>query len=358
MADDKYPRLEKFLDTLRVAPNRKIDLRKDYDPGFTGSWMNKTEARATLAEGITDLAAMQDMLYAQDTYGVLVVLQALDAAGKDGAIKHVMSGVNPQGVNVHSFKAPSSDDLDHDYLYRSFAALPRRGQIAIFNRSYYEETLVVRVHPDFLARQKLPAHLADEKIWKRRFSEINAFEKYLVENGIIVLKIFLYVSKEAQKERFLERALFPEKNWKFSAADMRERSYWDQYIDAYEDMFNHTSTAWAPWHIVPADHKWFSRLAVAAVIYKGMLDLKLAYPKVSEEQLRALAVARDELIAEGGAQSEAVVKATEKAIAAGHDVPASAVASGGTGEAGNAKAAKRQNGKAPAKKKPAEKRKK
>ncbi|WP_269851858.1 polyphosphate kinase 2 family protein [Methanosarcina horonobensis] len=259
---------------------------------------------------------MQDKLWAQNQYAVLMILQALDAAGKDGTIKHVMSGVNPQGVDVHSFKGPSSEELDHDYLWRNFKALPSRGRIGIFNRSYYEEVLVVRVHPEFLASQQLPPALKDERIWRRRFEEINNFEKYLVDNGIIVVKIFLYVSKEAQKERFLERAMMPEKNWKFSAADMKERAFWDDYIDAYEDMFNHTSTEWAPWHIVPADHKWFTRLAVAAVLYNTMENLNLAYPTISEQQKQALLVAKKELENEdGGSKDKSVVKAKAKEAA-------------------------------------------
>ncbi|MHC1753998.1 MAG: polyphosphate kinase 2 family protein [Methanosarcina sp.] len=311
--EDRADRIEELLDILRVPPGKKINLRKDYDPGFTGKWMKKEEAEKTLAEGIQILAEMQDKLWAQNRYAVLMILQALDAAGKDGTIKHVMSGVNPQGVDVHSFKGPSSEEMDHDYLWRNFKALPSRGRIGIFNRSYYEEVLVVRVHPEFLASQQLPPALKDKRIWRRRFEEINNFEKYLVDNGIIVVKIFLYVSKEAQKERFLERAMMPEKNWKFSAADMKERAFWDDYIDAYEDMFNHTSTEWAPWYIVPADHKWFTRLAVAAVLYNTMEDLNLAYPAVSEEQKQALLVAKEELESEdSGLKDKAVVKARAK----------------------------------------------
>ena len=302
-------RMEELLDVLRVPPGKKIDLKKDYDPGFTGKWMKKEEAEETLAEGIQMLAEMQDKLYAQDQYALLMVLQALDAAGKDGTIKHVMSGVNPQGVEVHSFKGPSGEELDHDYLWRNFKALPARGHIGIFNRSYYEEVLVVRVHPEFLAGQKLPPALKDKDIWKRRFEEINAFEKYLVHNGIVVAKFFLYVSKEAQKERFLERALMPEKNWKFSATDLKERARWDEYIAAYEDIFNHTSTEWAPWYIVPADNKWFTRLAVAAVLYHTLKNLNLAYPDVSEAQKQALAEAAKELEAEDGPDDPAVVTA-------------------------------------------------
>ncbi len=309
-------KIEELLEVLRVPPGEKIDLRKDYDPGFTGKWMKKEEAEKTLAKGIQMLAEMQDKLWAQNQYAILMILQALDAAGKDSTIKHVMSGFNPQGVDVHSFKEPSSEELDHDYLWRNFKALPARGRIGIFNRSYYEEVLVVRVHPEFLARQHLPPELKDKNIWSRRFEEINNFEKYLVENGIIVVKFFLYMSKETQKERFLERVLEPEKNWKFSAADMRERGFWDDYMTAYEDMFNNTSTEWAPWYIVPADHKWFTRHAVATVLYNKMKNLNLAYPTVSDEQKQALLVAKEELEHEdGGLKDKAVVKAEKKAAA-------------------------------------------
>ena len=292
-------RIEELMDVLRVPPGKKIDLRKDYDPGFTGTWMGKEEAEETLAEGVQLLAQEQDKLYAQDDYAVLMILQALDAAGKDGTIKHVMSGVNPQGVNVYSFKAPAGEELDHDYLWRNFIALPRRGHIGIFNRSYYEEVLVVRVHPEFLEGQKLPRHLKTGKIWKQRFEQINHFEKYLVENGIVVLKIFLHVSKEEQGRRFLERATQPEKNWKFSAADMKERDRWEDYMDAFQEVFNNTSTKWAPWYIVPADNKWFTRLAVAAVLYDTMKHLKLTYPAVGEEQKKALEEAGLELQRQG-----------------------------------------------------------
>jgi PPK2 family polyphosphate:nucleotide phosphotransferase len=292
-------RNEELMDILRVPPGKKINLRKDYDPGFTGKWISRTEAEEALAEGIQLLAQEQDKLYAQDNYAVLMVLQALDAGGKDGTIKHVMSGVNPQGVDVHSFKAPAGEELDHDFLWRNFLTLPRRGHIGIFNRSYYEEVLVVRVHPEFLAGQKLPPSLKSEKIWKRRFEQINYFEKYLVENGIMVLKIFLNVSKQEQGRRFQERASRPEKNWKFSAADMQERKRWDDYMNAFEDMINHTSTEWAPWYIIPADNKWFTHMAVAAVLYNTMKRLNLAYPTVSPEQKQALEQASLELQKEG-----------------------------------------------------------
>ena len=314
---NRSEQIGELLEVLRVPPGKKIDLKKDYDPGFTGKWMKKKEAQETLANGVQQLALMQDKLYAQDQYALLIELQALDAAGKDGTIKHVMSGVNPQGVQVFSFKAPTGDELDHDYLWRNFRALPRRGNIGIFNRSYYEEVLVVRVHPEFLEGQKLPPSLKGKNIWKRRFEEINNFEKYLVDNGIVVLKFFLNVSKEAQRERFLERALLPEKNWKFSAADMAERARWDEYMAAYEDMFNHTSTEWAPWYIVPADHKWFTRLAVAAVILDTMTKLKLEYPTVSEAQRLALADAATLLEAEGAGSSDKADLKTEEVAAPG-----------------------------------------
>ena len=309
-------RIEKLLDVLKVPPGNKIDLKKDYDSGFTGKWMKKEEAEETLTEGIQMLAKMQDKLWAQDQYALIIILQALDAAGKDSTIKHVMSGVNPQGVDVHSFKMPSGEELDHDYLWRNFKVLPARGRIGIFNRSYYEEVLIVRVHPELLAGQKLPPSLKDKNIWSRRFEEINNFEKYLVDNGIIVVKFFLYMSKETQKERFLERALEPEKNWKFSVADLKERAFWDDYMAAYEDIFNHTSTEWAPWYIVPADHKWFTRLAVATVLYNTMKNLNLAYPTVSEQQKQSLLVAKEELEHEDdGLKDKAVAKAEAKAAA-------------------------------------------
>ena len=292
-------RIDELIAALQVPPGKTIDLQKDYDPGFTGDWVDKDEAKELLAEGIERLAELQDKLYAQDNYGLLIILQALDAAGKDGTIKHVMSGVNPQGVEVNSFKAPSGEELDHDYLWRNFKALPRRGHIGIFNRSYYEEVLVVRVHPTFLDTQKLPPHLRGHDIWRRRYEEINHFEKYLVQNGFPVLKFFLNVSKEEQGRRFLERATRPDKNWKFSAGDLKEREHWDEYQAAYQDVFNHTSTEWAPWYVVPADNKWFTRLAVGTIIKHTMEGLKLAYPAVSEAQQAELRAAQAQLEAEG-----------------------------------------------------------
>jgi PPK2 family polyphosphate:nucleotide phosphotransferase len=277
-----------------VPPDKKIRL-KDYDPGFTANYETKDEALVKLQQDVGRLAKYQDVLYAQNTHALLIIFQAMDAAGKDGAIEHVMSGVNPQGCQVFSFKQPSSEELDHDYLWRSSKALPERGRIGIFNRSYYEEVLIVRVHPEILNLQQLPAEARDKSIWKRRFEEMNNFEHYLVNNGIVVLKFFLHVSKEEQKRRFLKRIVTPEKNWKFSLGDAKERGFWDQYMDAYEDMFNHTSTKHAPWYIIPADHKWFTRAAVADVIIDKLKSLKLSYPTVSEEHRQELLKAKEVL---------------------------------------------------------------
>jgi len=287
--------MKKLLESLRVPPGKKIDLRHDYDPGYIDNFMSKEDAEELTATSIQLLAQQQDKLYAQNTYGLLIILQALDAAGKDSTIKHVMSGVNPQGVQVTSFKVPGSEELDHDYLWRNFRALPRRGDIGIFNRSYYEEVLVVRVHPEYLERQQLPPSLKDRDIWNRRFREINNFEQYLTDNGIIVLKIFLNVSKEEQKRRFLKRVEEPDKNWKFSAADIQERACWDDYMTAYEEMFNATSTPYAPWYIIPADHKWFTRLAVVSAICETLDNLNLKYPEASKEQKEALLAAKAEM---------------------------------------------------------------
>jgi PPK2 family polyphosphate:nucleotide phosphotransferase len=287
--------MDTLLDSLIVPPGKKIDLRRDYDPGHIGHFMAKEDAGEATADGIRLLSLQQDKLYAQDTYGLLIIFQAMDAAGKDSTIKHVMSGVNPQGVQVTSFKVPSVEELNHDYLWRNYIALPRRGDIGIFNRSYYEEVLVVRVHPEYLARQHIPPELNDRDLWNRRFDEINNFEKYLTNNGIIVLKFFLYVSKEEQKRRFLQRIGEPDKNWKFSAADIHERAFFEDYMDAYEDMFNHTSTANAPWYIIPADHKWFTRLAVVSVIQRALDRLHLEYPKVTTEEKDALLRAKADM---------------------------------------------------------------
>jgi PPK2 family polyphosphate:nucleotide phosphotransferase len=279
-----------------VPPGKKIKL-SDYDPDFTGAYKDKEEAKRKLQEGVEQLVKMQDILYAQDTYALLVVFQAMDAAGKDSAIEHVMSGINPQGCQIYSFKAPSEEELDHDFLWRCMVRLPERGRIGIFNRSYYEETLVVRVHPELLERQKLPA-VHNKHIWRDRFEDINNFERHLVRSGIVILKFFLHVSKEEQAQRFLKRINRPEKNWKFSMNDVRERAYWNDYMKAYEDMFNHTSTDWAPWHIIPADHKWFTRVTVAQLIVDKLKSLDLRYPEVSEAQREELLEAKQTLEAE------------------------------------------------------------
>jgi PPK2 family polyphosphate:nucleotide phosphotransferase len=270
---------------------------KDIDPADTLDLKSedKPSAKEALAVGIQALAILQDMLYAQDRWGLLIIFQAMDAAGKDGAIKHVMSGVNPQGVDVSSFKSPSVEELDHDYLWRCMKRVPERGRIGIFNRSYYEETLVVRVHPEFLTNQKLPPELVTKSIWKDRFQDIRSFERYLVRNGIAVRKFFLHVSKKEQKRRFLERVENPDKNWKFSASDMKERGFWNQYMEAYEDMIRQTATNDAPWFVVPADNKWFTRVIIAAAVIDALASMNLAYPKVSAEKMKELAAVKREL---------------------------------------------------------------
>ncbi len=295
---DIIKKARRFAEPFRVTDGDKFRL-EDIDPGDTLDLKveDKPAAKEALATGIQALAQLQDKLYAQDTWGVLLIFQAMDAAGKDGAIKHVMSGLNPQGCQVYPFKTPSSEDLDHDYLWRCMKCLPNRGNIGIFNRSYYEETLVVRVHPEFLARQKLPPKLVTKDIWKDRFKDIRSFERYLVNNGIAVCKFFLYVSKEEQKRRFLERVNNPDKNWKFSPADMSERPFWDNYMDAYEDMIRNTATKNAPWYVVPADNKWFTRVVVASAVIDTMASLDLAYPEVGKDKLKELAAAKRALLA-------------------------------------------------------------
>ncbi len=285
-------------DPYIVKPGSQISLLKDYNPGYKCEFHQKGDAVRKLNAGILQLAKYQDILYAQNTYSLLIIFQAMDAAGKDSTIKHVMSGVNPQGCQVFSFKAPSEEELDHDYLWRSMRALPERGRIGIFNRSYYEELLIVRVHPEILKKQQLPSFPKGDQIWKQRFEEINNFEKYLVNNGVIILKFFLNVSKSVQRKRFLERIDSPEKNWKFSASDLQERRFWDDYMNAYEEVFNHTSTEFAPWYIVPADRKWFTRLIVADIICQKLQELNLQYPKISEEYKRKLSDAKKALEAE------------------------------------------------------------
>ena len=297
MKKDQQKRIHKLMDRLIAEPGKKISL-KDYDADWTGSIKDKKEAALLLEDGVKELAKQQDRLYAQDTYSLLMVFQAMDAAGKDGTIRHVMSGINPQGCQVYSFKAPSAEERDHDYLWRSMKALPERGRIGIHNRSYYEEVLVARVHPEILASQQLPDDCKGNNVWKSRFEQINNFERYLHDNGTRILKFYLNVSKKEQKKRFLERIDQQEKNWKFSVNDAKERSFWKDYMNAYEDVFTHTSTKYAPWYIIPADNKWFMRLAVAAITYRTLDKLDLKYPTLTPEKKQGLVEAKKVLLAE------------------------------------------------------------
>ena len=290
--------LDRFVAPFLVEPGSTVALPGDHDPRFHAG-LDKDVADETLKESVELLADYQARLAAQDTYGVLVILQAMDAAGKDGTIRHVMSGVNPQGVSVHSFKVPSAEELDHDYLWRYQQHLPARGEIGIFNRSHYEETLVVRVHPELLEPQRLPPEARGDGVWTRRFREINDWEHYLVDNGIRIVKLFLHLSKDEQRERFLARIEEPDKNWKFSARDVAERQHWDAYQHAFSDVLSHTSTTWAPWHVIPADRKWFARIAAAAVIVKALMEIDPRYPAVGEDERAALQAARAQLEAEG-----------------------------------------------------------
>lgn len=296
----KITKFARKLDAAyRVSSGKDFRL-KDYRPSDTGKLGDgdKPRAREALQVGIEHLAALQDMLYAQDRWSVLLIFQAMDAAGKDGAIKHVLSGVNPQGCQVASFKAPSSEDLDHDYLWRCMKHLPERGRIGIFNRSYYEEVLVVRVHPGLLEKQKLPPALVGKHIWSERYEDIRNFERYLSRNGVLIRKFFLHVSRGEQKRRFMERLDEPEKNWKFSEADVRERAHWKDYMEAYEEMIRETATEHAPWYVVPANNKWFTRIVVAAAINEALASLDLHYPKVDKSKLKDLAAARKLLTSE------------------------------------------------------------
>ncbi len=279
---------------LIVPPGTTISLA-EYDPGYTGEFTSKSEAQDKLERDIARLAELQEVLYAHNRYALLLIFQAMDAAGKDSVIKHVMSGVNPQGCQVFSFKAPSQEELDHDFMWRTTKALPERGRIGIFNRSYYEEVLIVRVHPEILNSQNIPDEERNENIWQHRFDDINNFERYLTRNGTVILKFFLYVSKKEQKERFLERIERPEKNWKFSFADVKERERWDEYMHAYQEMLNHTSTSWAPWYVIPADRKWFTRAAVADIIVAKLESLDLRFPEVSVKHRQELRMAKEML---------------------------------------------------------------
>jgi PPK2 family polyphosphate:nucleotide phosphotransferase len=285
----------KIVHTFRVENGKHFRL-KDYDPAATGHLHSKENAAEALQQGILRMAELQDKLYAQDRWALLLIFQAMDAAGKDGIIKHVMSGVNPQGCQVYSFKAPSDLELQHDFLWRTTRDLPERGHIGIFNRSYYEEVLVVRVHPEILQSQKMPLSLCGKNIWDERFEDIRAFERHMARNGTVIRKFFLNVSKKEQKRRFLERLDEPEKNWKFSAADVRERRCWDDYQTAYEEMIGNTATGHAPWYVVPADNKWFTRLVVSTVIVETLESLDLAYPKVDEAKRKELEAAKRALL--------------------------------------------------------------
>ena len=292
----KAKSVHEFIERYVVESGEGFRL-KDHDPCDTHDLKSgdKPEAKRLTDEGVVLLREMQDKLYAQSNWGLLLIFQAMDAAGKDSTIKHVMSGVNPQGVEVHAFKEPSSEELRHDFLWRTIYSMPARGKIGIFNRSYYEEVLVVRVHPELLEKERIPEELRQEHFWKNRFEDINAFEKYLTRNGIAIRKFFLNVSKKEQKRRFLERLDNPEKNWKFSAADVKERKYWNEYQSAYEKMIRNTASEHAPWVVVPADNKWFSRLLVVATVVDALSEMKLEYPKLSEEKMAELKAARKEL---------------------------------------------------------------
>jgi len=301
-----------LIEPLRVSPGRTVGLDEDFDPGYTGGLSGKVEAGARLSEGISLLAEYQDRLAAQDSFGVLLVLQGIDGSGKDGTIKHVMSGVNPGGVEVHSFKQPSTEELSHDFLWRYERALPERGRIGIYNRSHYEEVLVVRVHPELLAAQRLPPVDRRGDIWERRYREINDWELYLADNGIRLAKVMLHLSKQEQAKRFLKRIEHPEKNWKFSADDVREREHWEEYREAFEQMLTHTSTEWAPWYVVPADHKWFARLAAAAILITALAEIDPHYPQPAPAalaEMRRAAAALDAEIGKGsGSYGGASVK--------------------------------------------------
>jgi PPK2 family polyphosphate:nucleotide phosphotransferase len=297
--DKRLRFMTELIEPLCVEPGTEVKLSRDHDPGYTGR-VTRPQATALLADGVALLADYQDRLAAQDTFGVLLVLQGIDAAGKDGTIKHVMSGVNPQAVEVRAFKQPSAEELNHDFLWRYQRALPGRGRIGIFNRSHYEEVLVVRVHQDLLPAERMPPVGDDPGVWTRRYREINDWERYLVENGIHVVKVMLNLSKREQAKRFLKRIDHPEKNWKFSPSDVRERRYWDDYQRAFEAMLSQTSTKWAPWYVVPADYKWFSRLATAAVLVTALDAINPRYPAADPAVRDQMAQIREELAAELG----------------------------------------------------------
>jgi PPK2 family polyphosphate:nucleotide phosphotransferase len=297
----KNARLQKeasrLLEPLCITKGEKFRL-KDYDPADTEDLKDKKRAQELLENGIEHLTRMQAKLYAQNSWALLLIFQGMDAAGKDGAIKHVMSGVSPQGSEVHAFKAPSEEELSHDYLWRAHKCMPERGKIGIFNRSYYEEVLVVRVHPSFLKTQRLPERLITKHIWEDRYADINAYERYLARNGIVLRKFFLHISKKEQKKRFLERLDDPKKNWKFSMADVQERNYWDDYQEAYEEMIQNTASKHAPWYVIPADNTWFTRLAVAAAIVEALDELVLSFPVADKTKKKELEAVRESLLAQ------------------------------------------------------------
>jgi PPK2 family polyphosphate:nucleotide phosphotransferase len=295
------PRAEHFVELvedLRVAPGTKVELARDHDPAYKAGWARKRDAQALLELGVKMLAEYQERLAADGSRALLIVLQGIDAAGKDGTIRHVMSGVNPQGVTVRSFKVPTDEELRHNFLWRYQCALPGRGQIGLFNRSHYEDVLVVRVHPDLLDPGRLGTTGHERDLWARRYEDINNWERHLTDNGYQLVKLFLNLSKEEQRTRFLKRIDLEAKNWKFSAADAREREHWDDYQHAFSEMLSHTSTEWAPWHVIPADRKWFARIAAAAVIVHALVGLDPRYPTVSDDARRALSEAREALLAE------------------------------------------------------------
>src|ERR1700748_2988731 len=321
MQPKRRKRLDEFVAQFRGKPGSRVKLARNFDPAFKGGVEKKKDGLALLEEGVELMSEYQARLAAQDTVGGLVVLTALDAAGKDGTIKHVMSGVNPQGVTVNSFKVPSAEELDHDYMWRYARRLPRRGEIGIFNRSYYEEVLVVRVHPENLDREKLPAGAKRRDVWKRRYREIHDWERYLTENGFRIVKLFLNLSKEEQRIRFLRRIDLPDHNWKFSSADVKEREYWDDYQKAFSEMLSHTSTEWAPWYVIPADRKWFARIGAGAVLVQALMELDPRFPTVSKEQREALLEVRRELEAQApeGAAADPFAHEQTAAAAAARD---------------------------------------
>jgi PPK2 family polyphosphate:nucleotide phosphotransferase len=292
MDETRLQRIADFIAPMRVVPGKEVVLGRDFDPADTGEFVSKEDSVGLLRQGVELLDHYQARLAAQDTYGVLLVLQALDAGGKDSTIRHVMRGVNPQGVSVHGFRRPSGEELDHDFLWRYTQKLPARGEIGIFNRSHYEEVLVVRVHPEILQAQKLPPDARGEDVWERRYRQINDWERFLVENGFPIVKVFMNLSKEEQRRRFLRRIDYPDKNWKFNANDVKEREHWDAYQVAFSQMLSATSTEWAPWYVVPADHKWFLRVAVAAVLVNTLAEIDPQFPTVSDQARSALVAAK------------------------------------------------------------------